>query len=492
MMPSNQVYINRQPIPKWFSNQSLLVFLAAFAVCSVVFGHVMFFRYAAVAILSVVLFFFMGQYYSMQWSRVREKTFRKNIFWLGFIVRFLWVCYCFFYFNPTYWYGNVYGDGADVEWYMPVGEAFAEWIRNPDLYTFDSFRHTWKAAVDDVGYPLWLGIINILTFGTSDVFVPMLVKCIVGALSVKYIYQIGQRHFGEDVGRMAAIFTALNPNMIYWCGTMMKEIELVFLCCLFVNEMDKALGNNAKLTFKALLPATLIGMTLFLFRSALGLVAFAAVLAHVVMASQRIISTGKKVIAGVLVAFVLLVGMGEGLRQRITDTIQTVQSDTQQKNMEWRATRRDKSGRTNQFAKYAGAAVFAPLIITIPFPTLNMANESNIVQTETSGGSFIKNILSFFVIFVLFLMLFSGEWRRHVFIIAFMLGYMACLALSPFAQSGRFHMPIIPMIMLFGAYGLYVVQTNRKWKKYWPMLLAVEFFLCLAWNWFKLKGRGMI
>lgn len=492
MNPYNQQYLKPTTIPKWFSNQSIMLFLVAFGACSIVFGYAMYLRFAVVAILSVLLFFAGGQHYSVQWSRVSEKKFLKNVFWIGFLVRFLWICYCFFYFNPTYYYGNVYGDGGDVEWYMPVGEAISEWIKNPDLYTIDSFRKTWGAAVDDLGYPLWLGIINLLTFGTSDVFVPMIIKCVVGALSARYIYQIGIRHFGEDVGRMAAIFTALNPNMIYWCGTMMKETELVFLCCLFVNEMDKSLGNNVKLTFKALLPATLIGMTLFLFRSALGLVAFAAVMAHVVLASQRIISLGKKILAGVLVAFVLLVGMGEGLRQRITDTIETVQSDTQQKNMEWRSNRKDAGGRSNEFAKYAGAAVFAPLIITIPFPTFNMANEGNITQMEMSGGSFIKNILSFFVIFTLVMLLLSGEWRRHVFIIAYMLGYMACLVLSSFAQSGRFHMPIIPMIMLFGAYGLCIVHNNKKWKKYWPMVLVVEFVFCIGWNWFKLKGRGMI
>lgn len=160
--------------------------------------------------------------------------------------------------------------------------------------------------------------------------------------------------------------------------------------------------------------------------------------------------------------------------------------------MEWRANRKDQSGRTNQFAKYAGAAVFAPLIFTIPFPTFNMANEGQILQLELSGGNFIKNVLSVFVILVLFMMLFSGEWRRHVFILAFTCGYLAALVFSNFAQSGRFHMPIIPMLMLFGAYGIEYVQQNRRWRRWWPMALFVEFVVCLGWNWFKLKGRGMI
>jgi len=479
-------------IPKWFSNQSLLVFFLSFALCTLVFGYAMFLRYAVVAILATVIFFWGGQVLSDKWGINSTKRFLKNVFLIGLIVRLAWVFYCYFYFNPTYYNGNLFGESADVEWYMPCGAAIADWIRTPDLYTLDSFRLAWEAAIDDLGYPIWLGLLKILTFNTSDVLIPMLIKCLVGACCARFIFHVATHHFGEDVGRVAAIFVALNPNLIYWCGTMMKEAELVFICCAFVYAMDTALGSSARLTIKSMLPAILLGLSLFLFRSALGLVAFAAVLTHLVFASQRIMSVGKKILASLLMVFVLAVGMGDGLRQRVVDTVDTVQSDTQQKNMEWRANRKDAGGRGNEFAKYASAAVFAPLIFTIPFPTFNMANEGNVVQTVTSGGSFIKNILSFFVILCMFIMLFTGEWRKHVFIIAYTIGYMLCLVLSPFAQSGRFHIPIMPMLMLFGAYGLYIVQQNKKFRKWWPVVLAVEVVFCLGWNWFKLKGRGMI
>ena len=156
--------------------------------------------------------------------------------------------------------------------------------------------------------------------------------------------------------------------------------------------------------------------------------------------------------------------------------------------MEWRAER--KGG--NSFAKYAGAAVFAPLIFTIPFPTFNSALDTQYLQMQLAGGSYIKNVLSFFVILVMFMMLISGEWRRHVFIIAYTLGYLMVLVLSEFAHSGRFHMPVIPLLMLFAAYGIQIGKTNERVRKWWPMVLVLEVVACLAWNWYKLKGRGMI
>lgn len=410
---------------------------------------------------------------------------------VGLIVRLLWVIYCYFFFNPDY-YGTTFGDGADVEWYMPFGEAIAGWIRGERTDTFFQIAEAWNSDIGDYGYPIWLAVLYILSFGESDVFVPMVVKCIVGAYCAICIYHVAKRHFGEGTARMAALFVALNPNMIYWCGTMMKEVEMVFLCCLCIDLLDQSFVSDKTLSFKGLLPGILVASALFFFRAVLAIVLFLAMFAHIVMVSNRVMSTGKKVIAGVLVGVVLLVGMGDRMMSQAEKMMNAAQSDSQKTNMEWRSNLQDSRGNKQSFAKYAGAAIFAPLIFTIPFPTFNMANENQLTQMQLSGGSYIKNIFSFFVIWVMIMMLMSGEWRRHVFIIAYTLGYLMVLVMSPFAQSGRFHMPIWPMLMLFAAYGIQIGKTNGKVRRWFPIVLVLEVVICLAWNWFKLKGRGMI
>ena len=100
--------------------------------------------------------------------------------------------------------------------------------------------------------------------------------------------------------------------------------------------------------------------------------------------------------------------------------------------------------------------------------------------------------MSFFVIIVMLMLLISGEWRQHVFILAYTVGYHLVLVMSNFAQSGRFHMPVWPFIMLFAAYGIQIAKTNKRVRKWFPLVLVAEVFICLVWNWFKLKGRGMI
>lgn len=475
-------------IPNWMTGKAMAFFFVAMFACWAVFGHVPEFSLWFVSAISVVLFFYGGGTMAKSWSRAKEKQFIKNVFVAGLVIRLIWLLYVWFFFNMEH-FGAEYGEQQDVEWYMPFAHELAQWITGESPLTFAEIVDINNAAIDDVGYPLWLAIGYAIWGDWSDAFIPMLIKCILSAYCAVCVYHIAKRHFGEGVARMAAIFVCVNPNMIYWCGNMFKEAEMVFLVCVAVDLIDKALTSGKQLTIKSILPGIAVGFYLFFFRSALGLIVFLAIFAHIVMASQRVMSMGKKVLAGVLVAVTLFVGVGDRLRSQTEKMIDTVQSDQQAQNMEWRSERKDGS---NSFAKYASAAVFAPLIFTIPFPTFNMAEARQYLQAQLAGGSYIKNIFSFFVILVMFMMLISGEWRRHVFILAYTVGYLAILVVSNFAQSGRFHMPIWPMLMLFAAYGIQIGKTNAKVRKWFPIVLVLEVMVCLAWNWFKLKGRGMI
>ncbi|MBO5674059.1 MAG: glycosyltransferase family 39 protein [Paludibacteraceae bacterium] len=474
-------------MPKWIVGSSITFFFISMIVCWIFFGRVPNWDLVFVASLSVVIFFSLGNSMSRRLSNVSEKHFLKNIFYVGFTVRMIWVLYLYFIFNPNY-YGTTFGDGADVDWYIPFGQALADLITNDTYLTLSQIIDNYMSAIDDVGYPIILAIEYAITGKESDVFVPLLVKSIMGACCAIMIYHVAKRHFGVGTARITALFICLNPNMIYWCGSMMKEAEMVFFCCLAVDKLDHGLSSGNKLTLRALWPGLLAGLILFFMRTALGLALFIGVLAHIVLASNQIISVAKKIIAGVLVATTLFVGVGDRLIEQSKGYLDVVRSDSQQVNMEWRSNR--EGG--NSFAKYASATIFAPLIFTIPFPTLNMANEGQLTQMQLAGGSYIKNILSFFVIMVLLLLLLSGEWRKHVFILAYMCGYLVVLVFSGFAQSGRFHMPIWPMLMLFAAYGIQIAKGNVHLRHGFNIVLMAEVLVCLVWNWFKLKGRGMI
>lgn len=474
-------------IPDWLVGRPIVVFFVALFACWAAFGYVPGADLVLTACISIVLFFYVGYAMSRGWERANEKRFLRNVFLTGLFIRVLWVLYCYFVFNPDH-YGTTYGDGADVTWYMPFAQDLARWVGDGFDVPFSEMRERWGSAIDDVGYPIWLAVGYLIWGEVSDVFMPLMLKCALGAYCAICIYNVAKRHYGDGVARMAAIFVCINPNMIYWCSSMFKETEMVFLCCLAVDNFDRVLTSGKQYTFRTLLPGVLAALALMFFRTALGLVMFLAVFAHIVMASSRVMSMGKKILAGVLVASVLLVSMGDRIRAQSQELLNAAQSDSQSKNMEWRSHRTGG----NSFAKYATAIVFAPLIFTIPFPTFNQANEGQLLQIQLSGGYFIKNILSFFVVVVMLLLLVSGEWRKHVFILAYTVGYLMVLVMSSFAQSGRFHMPIWPMLMLFAAYGVQIAKGNARLRRGFAIVLVVEIFACIAWNWFKLAGRGMI
>lgn len=474
-------------IPNWLTGKGMVFFFVSMLACWGAFGYVPAFDLWIVAALSVILFFYGGQAMSRGWERKKERAFVRNVFIAGFVIRLLWVLYCYFFFNPEY-HGNTYGETADVDWYMPFAKDISEWITGNSKYSFAEIRQLHDSAIDDTAYPIWLAIGYVIWGVENDVFMPFLVKCIVNAYCAVCIYHVAKRHFGEGSARMAAIFVAINPNMIYWCGNMFKEAEMVFWVCFSIDKLDEALSSGRKLTISSLAPGVLAGIYVSFMRAALGAAIFLAVFAHVIMASNRVMSTGKKISAGVLVGAVLLIAMGDRIRTETERVTHSLQSNDQQVNMEWRTEREGGNG----FAKYASAAVFAPLIFTIPFPTFNQAQEGQLLQIQLGGGSYIKNIFSFFVLVVMIMLLISGEWRRHVFILAYTVGYHAVLVLSNFAHSGRFHMPVWPMLMLFAAYGIQIAKGNKKIQSGFSIALVLEVVICLAWNWFKLKGRGMI
>lgn len=474
-------------IPNWVVGKSVLCFFISMFACWGVYGYVPELDLVTASVLSLILFFYAGAALLRSWHRIKAKQFIKNIFIIGLIARVVWLLYCYYFFNFDH-FGAAYGEMADVEWYMPFANDLAQWLSGNSEMTLPEIIDYNGSAIDDVGYPMWLAVGYAIWGEWSDAFIPMLIKCIVGAYCSVCIYHVAKRHFGEGTARMAAMFVALNPNMIYWCGNMFKEAEMMFLCCLCVDLVDKTFTSGNKLTFRSLLPGVLAGMAVFFFRAPLAIVLFIAVFAHIVMASGRVMSAGKKIIAGVMVGTVLLIGMGDRLRSQADRIVNTVQSDAQEQNMEWRS--KQKGG--NEFAKFAGKTVFAPLIFTIPFPTFNEALSSQVLQMQLSGGNYIKNIFSFFVLLVMFLMLISGEWRKHVFILAYTLGYLVTLVLSNFAHSSRFHMPIWPFLMLFAAYGIQISKNNPRYRRWFTIALVIEIAACLGWNWFKLAGRGLV
>lgn len=470
--------------PKYFARKSLTCYLLSLAVVTVLFFKQAMPVYLYVfGIVSVIAFFYGTSTVTRQWARYSPRVYEKKVLSLALTLRLVYVLFIYC------WNYHLYGtfcesNPADIDWYIYAGQELAHYIRIGDWSVFSVYIEKLGVAFDDMGYITYLSFLYMLTGGVSSVVIPLILKAVMGAYTCVFAYRIATRHFGYDVGRLTGVFCALQFNMIWWCGSMMKETEMVFFAMAFFNILD-GMVEEGKVNAKRVVSACFIGIFLFSFRMVLGAVCIASMMLAIVFASKRKIGSSTKVLTVLMVAVLLGLSMGSLLKESMTEMAERALSDSQSVNMEWRAER--EGG--NSFAKYAGAAVFAPMIFTLPFPTMVYTQPDQEMIMQVNGGNYVKNILSFFVILSVITLLLHGEWKKHLMPLAFTCGYLLSLVVSEFAQSGRFHMPIMPFEMMFAAYGLQLM--NRRNIRWFDWALWAEFAICVGWSWFKLAGRGL-
>ena len=466
--------------PKYYTDKAMYVYFALLLCVPVIFGYPMEWYFWIFGIVEVVGFFYFAHQLPIAWKNYSPKDFTKKLFTTALIIRIIYVIFSYwFYYEMT---GTPFEFGAaDVTFYDAMGRVGHELLSNWKFNLLYQYRITGnEIELSDSGYPIYLSFVY-WVFNDS-IFLTRILKAMWSAWTCVLVYKLASRNFGESVGRLSAIFCMLMPNLIYYCGIHLKETEMVFLIVLFAERVDFAICTK-QVKWKALIIAFLIACYLFMFRTALGAVALIAFALTIILSSTKTVSLRRKIIVVVFLVITMFATVGEQLTREAEQLI--VQSEDHQRNsMAWRAER--KGG--NEFAKYVGAAVFAPIIFTIPFPTL-VNTEGQEIQRMINGGNYVKNITSAFTIFALFSLLFSGNWRRHVLIIAIGCGYLIVIALSAFAHSERFHLPALPFSLILATLGISQLQNkHKKWFNYWILFIFVA---NIAWAWFKLRGRGL-
>lgn len=472
-------------MPKRISNISIASYFLALMACTLLYrSHILDWKWWIFGIISVVGFFYFANRQTKLWINTRPMAFTKKLFWSALALRVVWVLVSYFLYNQ--WTGTAFSIGAGDElFYDDAARYGANMIREGNWRIYSGIMDYASPAFSDMGYPMYLSMIYWIF--NDSVLIARLLKAIWSAWTVVLVYKVAARNFGESTGRMAGIFCMLMPNLIYYCSFQLKEVEMVFLAMLFVERADWLL-RQPKLKAMQTVAVMLIPLALFMIRTALAATLMAAFFCALLLTTGRVSGFGKRavlvIVAGIFAATMFLTSTSVG--SEVTQMWQT-RGSGQQNNMEWRS-RRDNG---NAFAKYAGAAVFAPMIFTIPFPTMTETpGQEN--QKMIHGGNFVKNILSYFTIMALLTLLLTGNWRKHVLPLAVLCGYLVVLVFSSFAQSERFHLPILPLTLMFAALGISLIKENPWMKRYFNYWCVLMFIAAIAWNWFKLAGRGMI
>ena len=476
--------INSKPIfsLKFLSENSIGLYVGALLFSNLIFfNHILDWKWWLFGLVEVISFFYFSNEFTRKWTKYNEKRFLKKIFSTALIIRLSWLLFSyFFYISMT---GSPFEfDSADARGYHSESVLVSTLLHEGNFQTYFAIKNNQRggAQISDMGYPLYLGFQYYLT--DNSIVIARIIKCILSSISCLLLYKLAKRNFGEDVARQTAIFCMLMPNMILNTGTHLKEVEMVFLAIWFMERADFMLRNKS-FNFVEIAPPIILIILMFFFRTVLGITAVFALFTAVVLTPNKILQAGRKTIIFIWLVGVVAFFVGGSISSQIEDVL-AQSSTTQETSMNSRATQENG----NKFAKFMTGAIFAPMIFAIPFPTVvEVPSQQN--QKLINGGNYVKNILAFFLLIAVIYAFKEHKWREYLLIGTFVVAYLAILAKSAFAQSERFHQPVLPFEIMIACYGLSVI--TKKQKKYFNWWLTLIFIAIVGWSWFKLAGRGM-
>lgn len=461
--------------PKQIATKGIYLYLGALTTVSLVFfSHAMSIDFILMGVMWVVGFFLLSSYCSKKYQEIPQATFLRNIFLIALGLRWAWCIFSYIYYLLKTGMPFEFSAGDSIWYYEEtMGNVHAN-IKDVWNYLFID-----TDSISDSGYVFYLSLLSKIT--GENILLPRLVNCLFSAATCLLIYPLAKRNIGEEGGRIAAIFACFMPNFIFYCGTHLKEPLMIFLMVAYLERADYLIRSQKYNVLNIALPAFL-AISLFTFRTILGAAAIFAFATALVFTTNRVIGRSKRIMLitwGVLAA-VTLTG-GTILNE---SELYWEQRDTNQD-----AKRSVQTLRGNQWAKYATGTVMAPMMFVLPFPTMVDVDEQY-NQQMLSGGNYVRNFLGGFVLIALFSAIFiTKNWRNLSLIGSFVIAYLGIVSTSGFANSERFLLPGLPVLLIMAAYGVTLLNAkNYRFIKIWYWVVPV---MAVAWAFFKLGSRGL-
>ena len=462
--------------PKQIAARAILVYLASLTLVSVFFfRHAMTWWYILLGIIFVVGFFVLLNVCSKEWKDIKEELYLRYVFLIALVVRIIWLIAAYYYYIDFTGTPFEYG-AADSMGYHDE----AMWLASEDWsvawqYYFGEYSY----GISDVGYPLYLTFLYRI-FG-PDIIIPRIIKAFLSAFMCIMVYRIGQRSFGEEVGRMAGIMCVFMPNLIIYCGYHLKETEMLFLEVAFLDRMDYLLRGK-RIGFWSIFLVTLLAASLFFFRTVLGIAAVIAAATGILISSSSALKGGWRRTILILYGILCLVAVSGGTAMTEVEALWEQKDD----NLSKKRTEQVEHG--SQWAMYATGAVMAPMVVVLPFSTMVNVDQQFAQQTK-HGGNYIRNFMGFFAILAIIEAIRKKKLFEFAMLGSFVIAYLGIVSVSGFSNSERFLLPGLPVLILMWAYGV----SELRQKTYFALVpwcflvIAMEY----AWAFFKLGTRGL-
>ena len=425
----------------------------------------------------VLFFFVMTVVFYPRWKDNDLKRFLWMVFLVALVIRVVYaVAIGYYYYYET---GSAHEyDAGDSHWYHSTALMFAGWLKRGHIVSIFRYLRFYTMGYSDQGYTLWLTILYAI-FGRS-LLVPRIFKGLMSAYMCVLIYKLGSRTCGERTGRLAAVMVVFTPILVQSCGLHTKEMEMIFLSILALERMDNLIRSK-KYNFWNIFSPILFTALTFGFRTIIGMCLIFAFLVFVVLSPKDLV--GKKgkiitVVASVVVFFVFLFSP-IGREMRIVYRLKFT-------DLQYQTERYAAEGLKH--SELAQSWILAPGAFVLPLaPMVEEAPDHN---KMIHGSTYVTNFVAFFAMLAIVIAFRQKKWRDFSLIGAYELSYLVIIMFSFAANSERFHEPVVPLIMLTGAYAM--TDLRRKDLKIFYVYCGLLFVALVVWNWLKLSARGMV
>ena len=257
---------------------------------------------------------------------------------------------------------------------------------------------------------------------------------------------------------------------------------MLFLVVAYLERADYLLRSRKYNVWTVLVPLALL-VSLFTFRTVLGIAGVMAFATAVVFTNTSVVGRGKRALLITWGVVAVLAFAGGVIQNEVEGLLEDRETNQVAK-------RESQMGRGNQWAKYATGTVMAPMMFVLPFPTMVDVDEQY-NQQMISGGNFVRNFFGGFVLLAVFSAIFTKKnWRNLSLIGAFVIAYLGIVSASGFANSERFLLPGLPVLIIAAAYGITLLDAkNYRIVKRWYWVVPV---MIIGWAVFKLGSRGLL
>lgn len=428
--------------------------------------------------LTIVFLFFLGlNYFSTQWVQRSYDQLEARIFFISLLVRIVFLGYMYLL---TYWFDP---DSFPFEIY-----AADSWVyHNVTLELIDAPISDWINIVEnrmksrsDFGYPIYQGTLYSL-FGPYTLIVRVF-NSVLGSLTVVMLGRIVNNSWGSAHAKMTAIIAMLFPTLIWYCGIQLKETLMVFVVVSAFYVIWKS-RSNGKWNFWLIALGFLMCFALFFFRTFLAALVFISILLLFIPFKENRISSVFLIplMLGLYLFYSLAVtsDIFKDVNNQIEDS-----NDFFSRNLE-----NEKNLLSDvKFDQVALAPIIVAGAAITPFPSYLDTEARQLSIYSRFQNDLVRNMMYFFMYVGLYFT-FKNRFREYIGIVFFVIAYLGVITSAANSFQARFHMPIIPFVVIF--IGVGVVEFKSKSNKSWLIYLTFIFLAQLAWTYFKLDIRGI-